>query len=54
MCAGGSVPIFDMERLNVKNISVMKPTLRNYIGTREDFEFYANSALGLVKDKKKN
>jgi NADPH2:quinone reductase len=41
-----------VESLNVKNVSVMKPTLRNSIGTRKDLEFYANSALSLVKDGK--
>lgn len=32
-----------------KNISIMRPTLRNFIGTRDRFERYGNEAIDMLK-----
>ncbi|OQD92755.1 hypothetical protein PENSOL_c038G09655 [Penicillium solitum] len=46
--ASGPVPPFSIERLTEKNASIMRPTLRNYIGTRERLERYGNEALDMT------
>lgn len=50
--ASGPVPPFSIERLTEKNVSIMRPTLRNYIGTRERLERYGNEALDMVRTGK--
>ncbi|KAJ5385605.1 Polyketide synthase enoylreductase, partial [Penicillium concentricum] len=52
--ASGPVPPFSLDRLTTKNISVMRPTLRNYIATRERLERYGNEALDMVRTGKWN
>ncbi|OQE02879.1 hypothetical protein PENVUL_c037G09085 [Penicillium vulpinum] len=47
--ASGPVPLFSLDRLTAKNISIMRPTLRNYISTRGRLERYGNKALDMVK-----
>lgn len=49
---GGPVPPFSIERLTENNASIMRPTLRNYIGTRERLERYGNEALDMVRTGK--
>jgi len=50
--ASGAVPPFNISRLTAKNISIMRSTLMSYIVTRDEFEFYANGVLDLIKDGK--
>jgi NADPH:quinone reductase len=42
----------NISRLAAKNISIMRATVMQYIVTPEEFEFYANLSLNLVKDGK--
>lgn len=50
--ASGPVPPIDLTKLSAKNVSIMRSTLMNYIVTREELVYYADMALGLVKDGK--
>lgn len=38
--ASGAVPPFAIARLSAKNLKILRPTLFNYIHTREEFELY--------------
>jgi len=50
--ASGAVPPFSIAKLAAKNLKVLRPTLFNYIYTREEFEGYAAELFGfIVKDK---
>ncbi|CAJ2502012.1 Uu.00g048650.m01.CDS01 [Anthostomella pinea] len=50
--ASGAVPPVTIARLSAKNVRLMRPTLFNYIVTREELEGYTNELFGLVvKDK---
>jgi NADPH2:quinone reductase len=50
--ASGAVPPFAIARLAAKNAKVLRPTLFNYIATREEFEQYTNELFDfIVKDK---
>ncbi|KAI5257263.1 hypothetical protein E4T42_01231 [Aureobasidium subglaciale] len=50
--ASGAVPPFAISRLTAKNAKVLRPTLFNYIATREEFETYTNELFDfIVKDK---
>jgi NADPH2:quinone reductase len=50
--ASGAVPPFALARLGAKNAKVLRPTLFNYIATREEFEQYTNELFEfIVKDK---
>ncbi|THX07037.1 NAD(P)-binding protein, partial [Aureobasidium pullulans] len=50
--ASGAVPPFAISRLGAKNAKVLRPTLFNYIATRDEFEQYTNELFDfIVKDK---
>lgn len=46
--ASGAVPPFDILKLTAKNVRVMRPTVMNYVTTREEFETYAGELFGLI------
>ena len=50
--ASGPVPLFPITKLTPKNISIMRSTLMGYIVTREELEYYANTALNMIKEGK--
>jgi NADPH2:quinone reductase len=50
MTTGGPIPDISIQKLGEKNISVMRPALKNMIATRSELELYANAALNLVKE----
>jgi NADPH2:quinone reductase len=46
------VPPFAISRLSAKNVKVLRPTLFQYIYTREEYEKYTAELFGLIiKDK---
>jgi NADPH2:quinone reductase len=47
---GGPVPALNLGLIRAKNVSVIQPTLPNYISTRQEFEHYANGVLERVQD----
>ncbi|TAQ85134.1 hypothetical protein B7494_g6552 [Chlorociboria aeruginascens] len=50
--SSGAVPPLAIARLSAKNIKILRPTLFNYIFTREDFDSYTAELFDLViKDK---
>ena len=50
--ASGAVPPLAIARLGAKNAKVLRPTLFNYIATREEFEQYTNELFDfIIKDK---
>lgn len=50
--ASGAVPPFAIARLGGKNVKLLRPTLFNYIATREEFEHYSNELFAFMeKDK---
>jgi NADPH2:quinone reductase len=50
--SSGAVPPLAIGRLSAKNIKVLRPTLFNYIHTREEFEKYSADLFDLIiKDK---
>ncbi|KAK1086655.1 NADPH:quinone reductase [Friedmanniomyces endolithicus] len=50
--ASGAVPPVTIARLSAKNARLMRPTLFNYIATREEFEHYVDELMDfLTKDK---
>lgn len=50
--ASGAVPPVTIARLSGKNVRLMRPTLFNYIVTREEFEHYSKELFDLlVQDK---
>jgi NADPH:quinone reductase len=46
--ASGAVPPFAIAKLSAKNLKVLRPTLFNYIYTREEFERYSNELFGFI------
>lgn len=50
LIVGGPVPALDLSLIRAKNISVIQPTIANYIATRKELEHYANSVLDLLKN----
>lgn len=46
--ASGAVPPFAISRLSPKNIKVVRPTLFNYVYTREEYEQYSAELFDLV------
>jgi NADPH2:quinone reductase len=50
--ASGAVPPFAIARLSQKNLKVLRPTLFNYIYTREEFERYSEELFAFVVDGK--
>ncbi|KAL1302758.1 hypothetical protein AAFC00_003106 [Neodothiora populina] len=50
--ASGAVPPLTIARLSAKNAKLLRPTLFNYISTREEFETYTQELFSfLIKDK---
>lgn len=50
--ASGAVPPFTIARLSPKNAKLLRPTLFNYIATRDEFEHYTNELFQFIlKDK---
>lgn len=48
----GPVPPLTIARLSAKNVKIIRPTLFNYIHTREEFERYTAELFDfIVKDK---
>jgi NADPH:quinone reductase len=52
--ASGAVPPVTIARLSAKNVRLMRPTLFQYIVTREEFETYTNELFGFIKNKEFN
>lgn len=50
--ASGAVPPFTIARLGGKNAKLLRPTLFNYIDTREEFEHYVNELFEFIKNNK--
>ncbi|KAA8904993.1 hypothetical protein FN846DRAFT_951562 [Sphaerosporella brunnea] len=50
--ASGPVPPFSISRLAAKNLKVLRPTLFNYVHTKEEFTTYSQELLNLIKDNK--
>lgn len=50
--ASGAVPPFAISRLTAGNVKVVRPTLYNYVATRDEFEKYAGELSAMVLDKK--
>jgi NADPH:quinone reductase-like Zn-dependent oxidoreductase len=50
--ASGAVPPVTISRLTAKNTRLMRPTLFNFVATREEFETYSNELLQFVADGK--
>jgi NADPH:quinone reductase len=48
--ASGAVPPFAIARLSAKNLKVCRPTLFNYVYTREEFEKYSEELFGFIID----
>jgi NADPH2:quinone reductase len=49
---GGPIPPVPLDKLVTKNISLMRPTLRNFIRTRARLEQYGTKAFDMVKEGK--
>jgi len=50
--ASGAVPPLTIQRLSGKNVKLLRPTLFNYITTREEFEKYTKELFDfIIKDK---
>ena len=52
--ASGAVPPFAISRLSQKNLKVLRPTLFNYLYTREEFERYCKELFEFVQQGKIN
>ncbi|KAH8593426.1 hypothetical protein B0O99DRAFT_653282 [Bisporella sp. PMI_857] len=52
--SSGVVPPFEIKRLGAKNIKVLRPTVFNYIYTREEFEKYTAELFGFITKGKLN
>lgn len=52
--ASGAVPPFAISRLAAKNIKVLRPTLFNYIHTREEYEHYCKELFDFIVQGKVN
>lgn len=50
--ASGAVAPVELRRLTAKNARLLRPTLFNYVATREEFERYSNELFGWIKDGK--
>ena len=50
--ASGAVEPFTISRLSAKNVKLMRPTLFNYITTREEFEKYTKELFELIEQDK--
>lgn len=47
---GGPVPPLNLALIRAKNVTVIQPTLPNYISTRQELEYYAHGVLDRVQD----
>lgn len=52
--ASGAIPPIQIQRLAVKNISIMRATMTQYTVTREELEDYGNDTLKLLNEGKLN
>lgn len=52
--ASGPIPPINISRLAAKNVSIMRATVMQYIVTKEEFQYYANSAIDLIQSGKLN
>ncbi|KAL9022782.1 MAG: hypothetical protein Q9185_000045 [Variospora sp. 1 TL-2023] len=52
--ASGAVEPFLISKLSAKNAKVVRPTLFNYVSTREEFEHYSEALWAMIIDKKCN
>ncbi|KAI9770530.1 MAG: NADPH:quinone reductase [Geoglossum simile] len=52
--ASGPVPPFTINRLSAKNVKLVRPTLFNYIYTREEFEHYTNELFQFLEVENPN
>ncbi|KAI9848026.1 MAG: NADPH:quinone reductase [Sclerophora amabilis] len=52
--ASGAVPPVTISRLSAKNIKLLRPTLFNYVTTREEFEHYTNELFRFIVEDKLN
>ncbi|MCJ1356308.1 MAG: NADPH:quinone reductase [Icmadophila ericetorum] len=52
--ASGAVPPFAISRLSAKNVRIARPTLFNYIYTREEFEKYTDELFQMMASGKFN
>lgn len=51
MCKSGAVPPLAISRLSAKNVKILRPTLFNYIATREEYEKYTAELFDfIIKD----
>ncbi|KAK0828637.1 NADPH:quinone reductase [Friedmanniomyces endolithicus] len=50
--ASGAVPPVTIGRLSAKNARLMRPTLFNYIATREEFEHYVDELMDFITEDK--
>ncbi|ODQ79440.1 hypothetical protein BABINDRAFT_167299 [Babjeviella inositovora NRRL Y-12698] len=48
--ASGAVPPFLISRLLAKNVKVLRPSLFNYLADQEEWDFYSQELLRLVKE----
>ncbi|KAI0135579.1 NAD(P)-binding protein [Daldinia grandis] len=46
--ASGPVPPLTIARLSAKNARLLRPTLFNYVATREELEYYTNELFGFI------
>ncbi|KAI0199155.1 hypothetical protein F4808DRAFT_433526 [Astrocystis sublimbata] len=47
--ASGAVPPVNIQKLSVKNARLMRPTLFNFVTTREELTHYANELFGFIE-----
>ncbi|KAI1433019.1 NAD(P)-binding protein [Xylaria sp. CBS 124048] len=47
--ASGAVPPFAISRLTEKNVKLLRPTLFNYVSTREEYMSYTEELLGFIE-----
>lgn len=52
--ASGPVPPLTIARLSAKNARLLRPTLFNYVATREELEYYTNELFGFITGGKIN
>lgn len=48
--ASGPVTPFPLSRLSEKNLRLLRPTLFNYVSTKEEFEFYSNILVKSIEN----
>ncbi|KAI4597982.1 NADPH:quinone reductase [Pestalotiopsis sp. 9143b] len=48
--ASGPIPPLDLGLIRNKNLKIIQPTLRNYVSTKEEYQYYALKVLQKVRD----